>query len=83
LDTTLRIIPAPRYQAYSFERSLLDQGTYARESVSFGTAGLVTIDFFGATDNARDLAIQSDGNILVVGSAVNGSAGLAMARIAS
>jgi uncharacterized delta-60 repeat protein len=48
---------------------------------SFGTAGFVTVDFFGTMDNARDLAIQADGNILVVGWANNGGVGLAMARI--
>jgi len=49
--------------------------------LTFGDQGLVTIDFFGGTDGARDLAVQSDGKILVVGSAVNGPAKLALARI--
>lgn len=48
---------------------------------AFGAAGLIRVDFFGATDNARDVVIQPDGRILVVGSAVNGSAGLAAVRI--
>ncbi|MEO8019422.1 MAG: Calx-beta domain-containing protein [Pseudomonadota bacterium] len=49
--------------------------------ITFGTAGVLTIDFFGATDNARDVLVQPDGKILVIGSAANGTAGLAMARI--
>lgn len=49
---------------------------------TFGTAGLVNVDFFGANDNAQDVAVQADGKILVVGSIANGSAKLGMARIA-
>ena len=49
---------------------------------SFGTAGLVDIDFFGGNDNARDVVVQADGKILVVGMIINGSAQLGMARIA-
>ena len=49
---------------------------------SFGNAGLLTVDFFGAADNIRDMVVQPDGKILVVGSAVNRFPGLAMARIA-
>lgn len=48
---------------------------------SFGDAGLLRIDVFGANDDARDVAIQGDGKIVVAGSALNGSAaGLALVR---
>jgi uncharacterized delta-60 repeat protein len=49
---------------------------------SFGNAGLLTVDFFGAADNIRDMVVQADGKVLVVGSAVNRFSGLAMVRIA-
>jgi len=50
---------------------------------SFGNAGgLTRVDFFGAIDDAEDLAIQPDGKIVAVGSAQNGSGGgLAIVRI--
>ena len=50
---------------------------------SFGNqGGLERIDFFGAFDDAEDLAIQLDGKIVAVGSARNGlGGGLAMVRI--
>jgi uncharacterized delta-60 repeat protein len=48
---------------------------------SFGNAGLLTVDFFGGTDNVQDMLVQPDGKILVVGSAVNRFPGLAMVRI--
>jgi len=40
-----------------------------------GTDGLLTVDFFGMTDRARDVLVQSDGRIVAAGSAVNGSGG--------
>jgi uncharacterized delta-60 repeat protein len=49
---------------------------------AFGTGGIEQIDFFGGFDAAFDVAIQPDGKIVAVGSAVNGTGGgLAMARI--
>jgi uncharacterized delta-60 repeat protein len=49
---------------------------------AFGTGGIEQIDFFNGFDAAFDVAIQPDGKIVAVGSAVNGTGGgLAMARI--
>ncbi|OGU06404.1 MAG: hypothetical protein A2075_07560 [Geobacteraceae bacterium GWC2_58_44] len=39
---------------------------------SFGTGGKVTTDFASSYDYANSVAIQADGKIMVVGSAVNG-----------
>lgn len=40
---------------------------------TFGTGGKVTTDFFGDADHARDIAIESDGKLIVGGFAFNGS----------
>lgn len=48
---------------------------------SFGTGGLLTIDFFGIVDDIRDMVIQADGKILVVGSGGNRTGLFGMARI--
>ena len=41
---------------------------------TFGTGGKVTIDFFGVnTDQGQDVAVQSDGKLVVAGFAQNGS----------
>jgi uncharacterized delta-60 repeat protein len=49
---------------------------------TFGTDGLVRIDFFGGFDAAFDVAVQTDGKIVSVGSAQNGTGvGLGMVRI--
>jgi uncharacterized delta-60 repeat protein len=40
---------------------------------SFGTAGRTTTDFFGSLDKAFALAVQSDGKLVVVGQARDGS----------
>ncbi|HYV03014.1 MAG TPA: hypothetical protein VFB82_00410, partial [Blastocatellia bacterium] len=40
---------------------------------SFGNGGKVTVDFFGANDGARGLAVQRDGKIVVSGFATNGT----------
>jgi uncharacterized delta-60 repeat protein len=49
---------------------------------AFGTGGIEQIDFFGGFDAAFDVAIQPDGKIVAVGSAVNGNGGgLGMVRI--
>lgn len=48
----------------------------------FGDTGLVAVDFFGGADDARAVAIQPDGGIVVAGSAVNGTVtGLGLARV--
>ena len=47
----------------------------------FGTGGLVTTDFFGATDRALGMALQADGAIVLAGRAFNGvSRDFALAR---
>jgi uncharacterized delta-60 repeat protein len=49
---------------------------------SFDGDGMLTVDFFGAGDTAKDVAIQPDGRIVVGGSATNGvSVGLGLVRI--
>ncbi len=40
---------------------------------SFGTSGRVTTDFAAGTDTARSIAMQSDGKIVLAGSAFNSS----------
>jgi uncharacterized delta-60 repeat protein len=48
---------------------------------SFGTSGRVTTDFAGANDVPFSVALQPDGNIVVVGGAtINGRADFALAR---
>ncbi|MEX2168718.1 MAG: choice-of-anchor Q domain-containing protein [Pirellulales bacterium] len=48
---------------------------------SFGVGGKVTTDFFGEEDSAYDVALQSDGRIVVVGdSRLGGNADFAAAR---
>jgi len=42
---------------------------------SFGEGGKVFTDFFHSEDEARALAIQSDGKIIAAGSAINPDAG--------
>lgn len=50
--------------------------------VSFGTAGLFSVDFFGSDDDARDILVQPDGKLVVSGSATNGrSTAMGMVRI--
>jgi uncharacterized delta-60 repeat protein len=49
---------------------------------SFGTAGLVTIDFDNEGDSSSDLLLQSDGKIVLAGqSLLNGQARFALARL--
>ena len=40
---------------------------------SFGSDGLLNIDFAGGFDSGHDVAIQTDGKIVAVGEAVNGT----------
>jgi uncharacterized delta-60 repeat protein len=50
--------------------------------LSFGTNGVLLLDFFGASDGATDVVIQPDGKIVVVGVARNGTSnGLGMVRL--
>ncbi len=49
---------------------------------SFDGDGILLIDFFAANDSAADVAIQSDGKIVVAGAALNGGGfRLAMVRV--
>ena len=47
---------------------------------TFGTAGKLTIDFFGSSDGATCVAIQPDRRILVAGTARTGEHGLGLFR---
>lgn len=49
---------------------------------SFGTGGIVTIDFAGHDDRATSVVIQPDGMIIVAGVSINGGSGdFAVARL--
>ena len=50
---------------------------------TFGVGGKATVDFFGSTDEARAVALQTDGRIVVAGSAFNGASlgDFALARL--
>jgi uncharacterized delta-60 repeat protein len=49
---------------------------------SFGSGGLVRVDFFGSFDGASDMLIQPDGKIVAAGSARNGATtGLGLVRV--
>jgi uncharacterized delta-60 repeat protein len=49
---------------------------------SFDGDGKLTVDFFGSSDFATNVAVQPDGKIVVGGSAKNGSSGgLGLARV--
>ncbi|HLF83252.1 MAG TPA: hypothetical protein VI837_03660 [Blastocatellia bacterium] len=51
---------------------------------NFGDVGKATVDFFGANDGARGVAVQEDGRIVLSGFATNGSERqFAFARFAS
>lgn len=48
---------------------------------TFGTSGMLLVDFFGGGDGANDVALQPDGKLVVVGVAANGtSTGLGLLR---
>lgn len=48
----------------------------------FGTGGTLTVDYFGGSDRAECVVVQTDDEIVVAGSAINVRAGkLALARI--
>jgi uncharacterized delta-60 repeat protein len=49
---------------------------------SFGVDGMLSVDFFGSGDEARDVALQADGRLVVSGTAVNGASnGLGLIRL--
>jgi uncharacterized delta-60 repeat protein len=57
-------------------------GTNGALDASFGTGGKLTIDFFGSFDGAENVAVQSDGKIVVSGFARNGTrTGYGLVRI--
>lgn len=43
---------------------------------SFGTDGVVRVDFFGQSDFANAVVVQPDGNVVVAGSVTNGASSL-------
>jgi len=48
----------------------------------FGDGGRLAVDFFGATDGAKCVAVQSDGKLVVAGLATSGSStGLRLVRL--
>jgi uncharacterized delta-60 repeat protein len=49
---------------------------------AFGSGGVVTLDFLGAADQARSIALQPDGGIVVAGIASNGGySGIGVVRL--
>ena len=57
-------------------------GTNGAPDASFGSGGKLTIDFFGSFDGAENVAVQSDGKIVVSGFARNGTrTGYGLVRI--
>jgi uncharacterized delta-60 repeat protein len=49
---------------------------------TFGSSGLLSVDFFGGTDKALDVIVQSDGRIVAGGSASNGTgSGAGLVRV--
>ena len=57
-------------------------GTNGALDGSFGSGGKLTIDFFGSFDGAENVAVQSDGKIVVSGFARNGTrTGYGLVRI--
>lgn len=49
---------------------------------AFGSNGVVKIDFFGGIDTAKDIVVQPDGKLIVVGVVRNGSSwSLGLARV--
>ncbi len=52
--------------------ALARYNTNGTPDLSFGDGGKLTVDFFGSSDSASSVAIQSDGKIVVGGTATNG-----------
>ena len=44
-----------------------------RLDTTFGNNGVVTVDFFGGVDSAKDMLVQPDGKIVLIGVVRNGS----------
>lgn len=70
------------YTGASFDFALVRYDTNGALDTSFGGTGKVTLDFNGNRDQAYGLALQSDGKILVAGTAVSAgtTSDLALAR---
>ena len=67
--------------AFVFDIALVRYTPGGQPDASFGTAGILTVDFFAGRDFPGDIAIQPDGKAVVVGSARNGvSTDLALLR---
>jgi uncharacterized delta-60 repeat protein len=67
--------------AVNSDIALVRYTTGGQPDASFGTAGILLVDFFAGTDFAGDIAIAPDGKAVVVGSARNGvSSDLALLR---
>jgi uncharacterized delta-60 repeat protein/uncharacterized repeat protein (TIGR01451 family) len=64
----------------SFDFALARYNTNGTLDSTFSTDGLVTTDFFGSTDEAHGVAIQSDGKIVAAGFANNSGEQFALAR---
>ena len=47
--------------------------TNRARDTGFGTNGILTVDFFGGVDEAKDIVVQPDGKLVVVGTVRNGS----------
>lgn len=61
---------------------LVRHDTIGRRDPGFGTNGVVTVDFFGGVDAAKDVLVQPDGQIVLIGVVRNGSRwDLGMARV--
>jgi uncharacterized delta-60 repeat protein len=58
---------------YNNDFMVLRYATNAFSDTSFGGTGKITTDFSGGSDVGRQVAVQSDGKIVVVGSANNGA----------
>ncbi|WP_345327120.1 Calx-beta domain-containing protein [Novipirellula rosea] len=65
-----------------YDFSLIRRNPDGTLDPSFGTSGVVTLDFNGANNEAQAVALQPDGKILVAGLAtVNGQRDFAVARL--
>ena len=77
-----RAASAVPWYLWQFAEWRQDYNTDGTLDAGFGTGGILTVDFFGASDGAEDVVIQPDGKIVVVGVARNGTSnGLGLARV--
>src|SRR5256885_15463207 len=67
---------------HSYDFALARYATNGSLDTAFGNGGHITTDFFNGSDFGRAVALQSDGKIIVVGTAslANGNNNLALAR---